>query len=192
MTQKNKLLTAILLVGGLLIAHYSLPAVFAAAVQSETAAKSPAGAEKEHTPMSQQPVNATRAAREEKALQDARRQQLAEKEAALAAKEQELKKLSDKLEAQVKALEDSKKRLDDTLKAESEAHKKMQDEKITKMVKLFKTIKSEQAGKMIDSLKEDVALTLLGRMDTKSVAKLAPFISQPRLLKWVNDNMLGR
>jgi len=192
-TQKSKLLTVLLLTGALLLAQYSLPAVFAtAAVQNETAAKAPAVAEREHATIGQQPINATRAAREEKALQDARRQQLAEKEAALAAKEQELKKLSDKLEAQVKALEDGKKKLDETLKAESEAQKKMRDEKITKMVKLFKTIKSEQAGKMIDSLKEDVALTLLGRMDTKSVAKLAPFISQPRLLKWVNDNMLGR
>jgi len=192
-TQKKKLLTALLLIGGVVLAQYSLPAVFAtAAVQNETAAKAPAEAGRENAPMSQQPINATRAAREEKALQDARRQQLTEKEAALAAKEQELKKLSDKLEAQVKALEDSKKKLDDTLKAQSEAQKKMQNEKITKMVKLFKTMKSEQSAKMIDSLKEDVALILLSRMDAKSVVKLAPFISQPRLLKWVDDNMHGR
>ena len=193
MTQKKKLVTVILLAGGVLLAQHLLPAVFAtAAVQNESSAKPPAEAGRENAPTSQQPINATRAAREEKALQDARRQQLAEKEAALAAKEQELKKLSDKLEAQVKALEDSKKRLDDTLKAQSEAQKKLLDEKITKTVKLFKTIKSEQAGKMIDSMKEDMALTLLSRMDTKSVAKLAPFISQPRLLKWVDENMHGR
>ena len=192
MIKNKKLLTALLLMGSLLLALYALPAVFAtAAVQNEAAAKSPAEAERESS-SSGQPINATRAAREEKALQDARRQQLADKEAALAAKEQELKKLSDKLDAQVKALEDSKKRLDDTLKAQSEAQKKMRDEKITKMVKLFKTIKSEQAAKMIDSLKEDMALALLSRMDMKSVAKLAPFISQPRLLKWVNENMQGR
>ena len=193
MTQKKMLVTALLLMGGVLLAQYLMPAVFAiAAVQSESAAKAPAEAVRDATSVSPQPINATRAAREEKALQDARRQQLAEKEAALAAKEQELKKLSDKLEAQVKALEESKKRLDDTVKAQSEAQKKLQDEKITKMVKLFKTMKSEQSGKMIDSLKEDMALTLLSRMDTKSVAKLAPFISQPRLLKWVDENMHGR
>lgn len=136
-----------------------------------------------------QPINATRAAREEKALQDARRQQLAEKEAALNAKEIELKKLSAKLEAQVKALEDSKKRLDDSLKNQSDAQKKKQEEKMLKMVKLFKTMRSEQSGKMIDALKEDQALALLTRMDTKTVAKLAPFISQPRVIKWIADNL---
>ncbi|HXE95081.1 MAG TPA: hypothetical protein VN642_01645, partial [Dongiaceae bacterium] len=66
------------------------------------------------------------------------------------------------------------------------------DEKIQKMVKLFKTMRSEQAGKMIDTLKEDQALALLSRMDTKTVAKLAPFISQPRVVKWVSDNLQER
>jgi flagellar motility protein MotE (MotC chaperone) len=174
----------------LLLMQYQLPAVLASsASQNEAAPKAAAESGKDGSAVSQQPINATRAAREEKALQDARRQQLAEKEAALAAKEQELKKLSAKLEAQVKALEDSKKRLDDSMKAQSEAQKKKQDEKITKMVKLFKTMRGEQAGKMIDALKEDLALSLLSRMDTKTVAKLTPFISQPRVIKWVSDNM---
>jgi flagellar motility protein MotE (MotC chaperone) len=163
----------------LILMQYRLPTVLASSA-SQNEADGSAGS---------QPINATRAAREEKALQDARRQQLAEKEAALAAKEQELKKLSAKLEAQVKALEDSKKRLDDSMKAQAEAQKKKQDEKITKMVKLFKTLRSEQAGKMVDALKEDQALSLLSRMDTKTIAKLAPFISQPRVIKWVSDNL---
>jgi len=171
--------------------QYKQPSVLAAA-QNETAAKAVVDAGKDATSTSQQPVNATRAAREEKALQDARRQQLAEKEAALAAKEQELKKLSAKLEAQIKALEDSKKRMDDSLKVQSDASKKKQDEKILKMVKLFKSMKAEQAGKMIDTLKEDLALSLLSRLDTKTVAKLAPFISQPRVIKWVTDNLQER
>ena len=97
--------------------------------------------------------------------------------------------MSARIEAQVKALEDSKKRLDDSLKAKSEAQKKKQEEKIQKMVKLFKTMKSEQAGKMLDTLKEDLALSLLSRMDTKTVAKLAPFINQPRVVKWVTENL---
>lgn len=174
-------LTAIFAFGACL-AHFVLtPLVTNSEAQSDAATD----AVKE----SQQPVNASRAAREEKALQDARRQQLAEKEAALAVKEEELKKLSAKLESQIKALEDNKKRLDETLKAQSEAQKKKQDEKILKMVKLFKTMRSEQAAKMIDALKEDLALSLLTRMDTKTVAKLAPFLNQPRVVKWVTDNL---
>lgn len=174
----KRIVFSIFLVGcAVILSQYKLPTVLAAAHNEEAGSAN------------QPPVNATRAAREEKALQDARRQQLAEKEAALAAKEQELKKLSAKLEAQVKALEDSKKRIDDSLKVQSEAQKKKQDEKILKMVKLFKTMRSEQAGKMIDTLKEDLALALLSRMDTKTVAKLAPFISQPRVIKWVTENL---
>lgn len=187
----NRLLLAACLAGSaLILSQYRLPVVLASSAgQGEAMVKAPADEGRENSTTSQQPINATRAAREEKALQDARRQQVAEKEAALAAKEQELKKLSAKIEAQVKALEDSKKRLDEAMKAKSEAQKKKQDEKIQKMVKLFKTMRSEQAGKMIDSLKEDLALSLLSRMDTKTVAKLAPFISQPRVVKWVTDNL---
>lgn len=183
MSLKRILIVAFVLGAGGLV-QYQLPSVFASAVQNEAAGKEASS--------TGQPVNATRAAREEKALQDARRQQLAEREAALAAKEQELKKLSAKIEAQVKALEESKKRLDDSMKLQSEAQKKKQDEKMAKMVKLFKTMRSEQSARMIDSLKEDLALALLTRLDTKTVAKLAPFISQPRIIKWISENMQER
>ncbi len=167
-------------------------------VSASSAGQNPAPANsvvevgKEASPANQQPVNASRAAREEKALQDARRQQLAEKEAMLAAKELELKKLSAKLEAQVKAMEDTKKRLDDSLKVQSDDQKKKQEEKIARMVKLFKTMRGEQAGKMIDSLQENQAMSLMSRLDTKTVAKLAPFISQPRVVKWISENLQGK
>lgn len=188
MIKKRNFFAAVLLGGTLILSQYKLTAVLASSAAQNEAAKVPTEAGRENSATSQ-PINATRAAREEKALQDARRQQLAEKEAALAAKEQELKKMSAKIEAQVKALEESKKRLDDTIKVQSEAQKKKQDEKILKMVKLFKAMKSEQAGKMIDTLKEDLALSLLSRMDTKTVAKLAPYISQPRVIRWITDNL---
>lgn len=168
------------------------PVAASSAGQNPAPANSVVEPAKDASTANQQPVNASRAAREEKALQDARRQQLAEKEAVLAAKELELKKLSAKLEAQVKAMEDSKKRLDDSLKVQSDDQKKKQEEKISKMVKLFKTMRGEQAGKMIDSLQESLAMSLLSRLDTKTVAKLAPFISQPRVVKWVSENLQGK
>ena len=190
MNQKRISLVVIMLGTLLILPQNGLRIDLASAAGQKEAAAKPAGEESKENPSAPaQPINATRAAREEKALQDARRQQLAEKEAALAAKEQELKKLSAKIEAQVKALEDNKKRLDESLKIKSDAQKKKQDEKMQKMVKLFKTMRGEQAGKMIDSLKEDLALALLSRLDTKTVAKLAPFISQPRVVKWVTENL---
>lgn len=136
-----------------------------------------------------QPLSASRAAREEKAIQDARRQQLAEKEAALAAKEQELKKLEARLDAQIKSLEESRKRLDDSVKTKKKQQEKLQDEKQKKMIGLFKKMRPEQAGLLIDKLGEDKAISLLNQMDTKSVAKLIPYVKQPRVLKWISENL---
>lgn len=193
MSLNKTMMVAFLLTGTLVFSQYYLPSVFASSAgQSEGTAKGQTDSGKDRHAQSHQPINATQAAREEKALQDARRQQLAEKEAALEAKEQELKKLSAKIETQIKALEDGRKRLDESLKAKSEAQKKDQNEKMQKMVKLFKTMRKEEAGRMIDTLKEDLALSLLTRMDTKTVAKLAPFISQPRVIKWVTETLQER
>ena len=159
-----------------------------AAAESEPgAAKQSTESGKEALSAGQQPPNASRAAREEKALQDARRQQISEKEAALAAKEQELKKLSSKLDAQLKSMEEGKKQLDDTLKTK----KKALDEKRKKMITLFKKMRPEQAGQMIDKLEEQVAISVLDHMDTKTVIKLVPFLNQPRVLKWINENLKG-
>jgi flagellar motility protein MotE (MotC chaperone) len=132
---------------------------------------------------------ASHAARAEKSLQDARRQMLSEKEAALAAKELELKKLSEKLDAQLKSIEDNKKRQEELKKIKEASDKKQQEDKLQKMVKLFKSMKGEQAGKLIDSLPENQALTVLSRMDTKTVAKLAVFLNQPRVVKWISENI---
>lgn len=132
---------------------------------------------------------ATRAAREEKALLDARRQKLAEQEAALSAKEAELKKLSEKLELQLKSMEDAKKKYDETMRLQEEVLKKQQGEKVTKMVKLFKAMKADQSARLLDALPEPEAIVLLERLDTKTVAKLAPFVNQPRLVRWIDENL---
>lgn len=134
-----------------------------------------------------QPLSASRAAREEKAIQDARRQQLAEKEAALAAKEEELKKLGTKIDSQIKSLGDSRKRLDDSLKVQ----KKVQDEKQKKMIGLFKKMRPEQAGQLMDKLDEEKVIALLNQMDTKTAIKLIPYLKQPRVLRWVTENLKG-
>lgn len=186
MNQKRILLVALLLGSTLALSQYKLPAVLASsAVQNEAAAKASSEAGKEGSVASQQPVNATRAAREEKALQDARRQQLDEKEAALAAKEQELKKLSSKLEAQVKALEESKKRLDESLKQK----KKTLDEKRKRMLALLKKMRPEQAGQYLGKMEEVSVISILNDLDNKMILKLMPYLNQPMVLKWIKDNL---
>jgi flagellar protein FlbB len=185
MPHRVRYMTLYLLVAGLALGILVQDSSHAVAESGVTPGKTPeAGKEGQQSPLS-----ASHAAREEKAIQDARRRQLTEKETALAAKEQELKALSAKLEAQVKALEESRKRVDESMKARSVAQKKQQDEKVQKMVKLFKTMPGEQAGQLIDRLHEDLALALLNRLDTKTVAKLAPFINQPRVVKWISENL---
>lgn len=184
---KKKTLFAMLLLGGAaLLSQYGMPAVFASsATQNEIAAKTPSEADKDPASMSTQPINATRAARAEKALQDARRQQLTEKEAALAAKELELKKLSDKLESQIKALEESKKRLDESLKQK----KKVLDEKRKRMLALLKKMRPEQAGQYLAKMEEIEVISILNELDNKIILKLMPYLNQPMVLKWIKDNL---
>ena len=172
---------------GLSLGTFSLGTLSAVA-ESAKSQKNPAETAKgQDASLSQQPLSASRAAREEKAIQDARRQQLAEKEAAIAAKEAELKKLGEKIDAQIKSFDDSKRRLDDSLKAQKTA----QDEKRKKMISFFKKMKAEQAGQLMNKLDENSVISMLDQMDTKTVIKLVPFLSQPRVLKWINENLKG-
>lgn len=138
------------------------------------------------------PVPPTRAAREERAIQEARRQQLAEKEAALAAKEEELRKLGAKIDAQLKMMEETKKNYDEMVKAEEERRKQSLSERVTKMVKLFKTMKATQSAELLDKMEENEVKLVLDRLDTKTVAKLVPNLNQPRTIRWVNENLRKR
>lgn len=152
----------------------------------------PQGGEQRQSPPSGDLVPPTRAAREERAIQETRRQQLAEKEAALAAKEGELKKLGEKIDTQLKSLEETKKKYEELLKAEEERQKQLQGERVTKMVKLFKTLKAAQSAKLLDGMEEYEVRLILDRLDTKTVAKLVPNINQPRTIRWVNENLRKR
>lgn len=138
------------------------------------------------------PVPPTRAAREERAIQEARRQQLAEKEAALAVKEEELKKLAAKIDAQLKAMEATKKSYEDMLKAEEERRKQLHSEHVNKMVLLFKTLKAPQAADLLDNMEETEAKLILDRLEIKLVAKLVPNLNKPRTIRWVNENLRKR
>lgn len=135
---------------------------------------------------------ATRAAREEQAIQEARRQQLAEKEAALAAKEEELKKLGAKLDAQIKALEEAKKQHELMVKTEEDRRKQAHGENVTKMVRLFKTLEPAQAADMLDSMEEAEVKLVLDRLEVKVVARLVPNLNKPRTIRWVNENLRKR
>lgn len=186
MSQNRIILPAVLLGSVLLLTQYTLPAVLAgSAVQNEAEARALAESGIGMASTNHLPINATSAAREEKALQDARRQQLDEKEAALAAKEQELKKLNAKIEAQVKALEDSKKQLDVSLKQK----KKTLDEKRKRMLTLLKKMRPEQAGAFLGKMREVTVISILNDLDNNMILKLIPYLNQPMVLKWIKENL---
>lgn len=165
----------------------TMPQLFSRAeAESETASsrQNPESG-RDAKPAGQQPPNSSRAAREEKALQDARRQQLSEKEAALASKEQELKKMSTKLEAQLKLLEERKKQLDESLKQK----KKGLDDKRKRMLTLLKKMRPEQAGQYLGKMEEVTVIAILNDLDNKMILKLIPYLNQPMVLKWIKENL---
>jgi flagellar protein FlbB len=110
-----------------------------------------------------------------------------EKETALHLKEQELKKMSANLDARMKALEDKRKSLETSLSAGN----KVNDERYKKMIKLYKSLQPEEAAGLIGKLDEGTAFEMLNRMDTKTAAKLIPYLNQKMVLKWTRLSLKG-
>lgn len=118
---------------------------------------------------------------------EARRRQQAEREAELAAKDDELKRMSTRIDGQIKELESARKAMEDSL----DAGKKADAERYRKMVKVYKALRPEEAAKLMDKLDEEIAIEMLNRMDTKTAVKIIPFLNQPRVLQWTRGNLKG-
>jgi flagellar motility protein MotE (MotC chaperone) len=136
----------------------------------------------------EQPLKRRSMAADEAAGLELKRQQLAEKEAALAVKEEELKRLSAVIDNRIKELEIRKKALDESLKIK----KKVDSERYQKMLKVYKSLKPDQAAGLMDKLEEDIAIEMLSQMDKKTIVKLVPFLNQPRVLKWTMEQVKTR
>ena len=124
----------------------------------------------------------------EGAALEAKRQQLAQKEAALTAKEAALNQLSAKLDARVAELNAAKKGIEESLTAK----KKQDDDRYKKMIKIYKGLKPEEAGSLLNKLDDKMVIQMLNQMDQKTAVKLIPFISQPRVLEWTRLNLAGK
>jgi flagellar protein FlbB len=119
---------------------------------------------------------------------DLKRQQLAEKEAALKAKEEALRKLSATLDARVNELNAARKGIEGSLVTK----KKQDDERYKKMIKIYKGLKAEEAGALLNKLDGKMVIEMLNQMDLKTAVKLIPFITQPRVLEWTRLNLGGK
>ena len=131
---------------------------------------------------------AARPPADDAAALEIKRQQLAEKEAALKAKEAALNKLSATLESRVNELNAAKKGIEASLVAK----KKQDDERYKKMIKIYRGLKPEEAGGLLNKLEERMVIEMLNQMDQKTAVKLIPFITQPRVLEWTRLNLAGK
>ncbi|ACM18868.1 hypothetical protein Geob_0499 [Geotalea daltonii FRC-32] len=141
--------------------------------------------------LAQSPVAATvspKTDRDEAAALEKQRQQLLEKEAALKAKEEELKKLSASLDSRINELNAARKSMEGSL----QTRKKEENERYRKMIKIYKALKPEEAGRLMDKLEEPLVIEMLNQMDQKTAVKLIPYLNQPRVIKWTRDNLVGR
>lgn len=110
-----------------------------------------------------------------------------ERETALSLKEQEMKRLGETLEARIKQLDEARKAMEVSL-----SRKKQEDsEKYSKMLKVYKALRPEEAAALIDKLDEGMAFEMLNRMDQKTTVKLIPYLNQARVLKWTRLNLKG-
>jgi len=130
---------------------------------------------------------APRSTASDAAALEAKRQQLAEKEAALKAKEEALTRLSAQLDARVKELNAAQKGIEASLVTK----KKQDDERYKKMIKIYKGLKPDEAGALLNKLDDKMVIQMLNQMDQKTAVKLIPFISKPRVLEWTRLNLAG-
>jgi flagellar protein FlbB len=134
------------------------------------------------------PAVAPRPPGDDAASLELKRQQLAEREAALKAKEDALARLSATLDARVNELNAARKGLEGSLSAK----KKQDDERYKKMIKIYKGLKPEADGALLNKLDGKMLIEMLNQMDQKTAIKLIPFITQPKVLEWTRLNLEGR
>lgn len=128
-----------------------------------------------------------RKAEPEAAAADAK-QQLAARDSALAAKDQQLNMLNGTFTKQALELERARKEL----AVNRDSQKKIQGERAKKTLKIYKSLRPEEAAKLIDKLDENTAAELINALDQKTVATLIPYLNQQRVLKWTRETMAGK
>jgi len=112
------------------------------------------------------------------------RLQMLEKEAALHAKEQELQRLSASIDKQIKELDSARKAMEGATAGKN----RESGERAKRLLKIYKSLKPEEAAKLMNALDEELTLAMLDQLDKKTVTKLIPLLNQPRVLEWTREN----
>jgi flagellar motility protein MotE (MotC chaperone) len=115
-----------------------------------------------------------------------RKKELDEREAELGKLEEELQKQKVEIETKIKQLDEIRRsiagRLDEKVKVD--------EEKVTKLVEMYKNMKPIQAAKVVESLDEDLAVEILDRMKQKNAAEIMGFIAAEKA-KSLSEKLTG-
>lgn len=116
-----------------------------------------------------------------------KRQQLDARETALAARELQLNAMAADLGNRAREQEAVRKKL----AAAQEEQKKLNNERAKKTLKIYRTLKPEEAARLLDRLDESTAVGILNALDQKTVTQLFPYLNQSRVLKWTRETLAG-
>lgn len=97
-----------------------------------------------------------------------RKIELDQREAELVKLEEELQKRKAELDERLKQLEATRSEISKTLKSRVESDQ----QKVTKLVEFYSSMKPQQAAKVIETLNEDLAVEVLDKMKKKSAAEI--------------------
>jgi flagellar motility protein MotE (MotC chaperone) len=97
-----------------------------------------------------------------------RKSELDRREAEIVKLEEELQKQREGIEEKIKQLEGMRKQISETLKGRVE----QDQEKVAKLVDVYSNMKPTQASKIIETLNEDLAVSILDKMKKKNAAEI--------------------
>lgn len=108
-----------------------------------------------------------------------RKAELDRRESEIVKLEEELQKQQKGIEDKIKQLEDMRKQISETLKGRVE----QDQEKVAKLVDVYSNMKPSQASKVIESLNEDLAVSILEKMKKKNAAEILNTMAAPKAKK---------
>ncbi len=108
-----------------------------------------------------------------------RKAELDRREAEIVKLEEELQKQREGIEEKIKQLENMRKQISETLKGRVE----QDQEKVAKLVEVYSSMKPAQASKIIETLNEDLAVSLLDKMKKKNAAEILNSMSAVKARK---------
>lgn len=98
-----------------------------------------------------------------------------------------LKDIKDDVDKRIAKLKTLRLELEDLL----EKLEKKDEEKFRHLVKVYEGMRPEEAGPLISTLREDVAISIFSQMNNKKAAKILPFVEPGKAIK-ISEAMIKK